>query len=336
MPYNPLWKYCTAAHCEALLLSLSLLDFPDWPKEKQLDCLYAVSRHAHRHYRPVTVARRDGTSRRLLAPDPLLKSIQRNLLRHVLAERAVSPHATAYHPGASTLANARPHVGQAQLLKLDIADFFPSVSYAMVLRSAFPDAYYPPPVAAVLTGLCCYEDSLPQGAPTSPAIANLVMKPFDAHMGAWCKERGIVYTRYCDDMTFSGAFDAKAVEHKVRVFLECLGFFLNPRKTKHLRSHRQQQVTGVVVNAVPQVPLAYRRDLRQAVHYCRRFGPASHLAHLGDTVYLPEGSAGIERYLRMLLGKVGYVLQIRPEDQAFRAARQTVLALLAEHRAALG
>lgn len=331
MTDHPLWKYCTKKHCEAFLLSLSLVDIADWTDAQRLECLYAVSRHAQKHYHPVTIARRDGSPRRLYAPDPLLKSIQRKILRNVLPQRAVSPYATAYHPGASTLANAQPHVGQPQILKLDIEAFFPSVTYAMVLCGAFPDCYYPSPVAALLTSLCCYGDGLPQGAPTSPAIANVVMRPFDAHIGAWCQQRGIVYTRYSDDMIFSGAFDAKAVENKARAFLECRGFQLNPRKTKHFLMHQQQQVTGVVVNERPQTPLDYRRTLRQSIHYCCRFGPASHLARIGDTRYLPLGEEGIRQYLRALLGKVGYVLQIRPEDAAFRAARQSLEKLLREH-----
>lgn len=265
-----LWKYCSAEQCREFLLSFRLFGDTEWTEEKQIACLYAVSNHIETHYHPVVIRKRNGGERHLHVPDRLLMKIQKNILHHILDQMPVSPYATAYRKGTGILLNARGHVGAKQLLKLDIRDFFGHIIIPMVQRCAFPSRYIPPSVAMLLTYLCCYQEYLPQGAPTSAAISNLVMKPFDDYMGSWCEERGIRYSRYCDDMTFSGDFDAGAVIRKVGGFLNEMGFELNQEKTHVIPACRQQMVTGIVVNHKPQVSKEYRRKLRQELHYCEK------------------------------------------------------------------
>lgn len=321
MQEKGIWKYCTPEAVREFILSLGLLNPTDWNEEKQLACLYAVSNHTERHYQPAVLRKQDGGVRRLLVPDPLLMKIQRNILHHILEQISVSEYARAYYPGASLLSNALPHVGSPRVLKLDLKDFFGTITYPMVYARAFPREYFPPAAASLLSYLCCYRDYLPQGAPTSAAVSNLVMKPFDDYMGKWCRGQEIVYTRYCDDMTFSGDFDAHAVQRKARGFLEAMGFALNDRKTQILPSWRRQKVTGVVVNQKPQVSRAYRRKLRQEIYHCTRHGVASHLQRIGGEKYLNMGVEGQERYLQVLLGKIHFVLQINPNDAYFHQAK---------------
>ena len=107
-------------------------------------------------------------------------------------------------------------------------------------------------MGTILTYLCCYRDYLPQGAPTSAAISNLVMKPFDTYMGAWCGEKGIRYSRYCDDMSFSGEFDADTVIRKAGGFLKAMGFELNTKKTKAVSLSSETGGYGIVVK--PEAP----------------------------------------------------------------------------------
>lgn len=332
MGYISLWKYCTTAQALDFLLSLGLLGDTGWPREKQLACLYTLSNQAERHYRPLTISKRDGTVRKLLSPDPLLKKIQRNILHNVLEGLTISPHATAYHKGADILRNASRHKGQKLILKMDIRDFFGSITFPMVYQSAFPRSYFPPAVAALLTYLCCYRDCLPQGAPTSAAISNLVLKPFDDFMGEWCRERDVVYTRYCDDMTFSGDFAAQPVINKVRGFLLSMGFEVNENKTKILSRHYRQSVTGIVVNRKLQVSREYRAKLRQEIYYCRKYGAASHLAQMNGKRCLPFEleERYLVRYLRSLLGKVDFVLQADPRNQYFRQAKASIQTMLAK------
>lgn len=322
MENTGLWKYCTPEQSREFLLSLRLLGETDWTKEKQIACLYAVSNHAEQHYHPAEIKKRDGSIRHLLVPDRLLMKIQRNILKHVLEQMPVSRYATAYHRGGGIVANAQMHVGTGRILKLDIKDFFGHILFYHIYSYAFPSIYFPPSAGTLLTHLCCCGEVLPQGAPTSAAISNLVMKPFDTYMGNWCEMRGIHYSRYCDDMTFSGDFDAGTVIRKAGGFLKAMGFELNGRKTRVVSCHQRQEVTGIVVNQKPQVTKEYRRRLRQELYFCEKFGIRSHLEAVRDTRFLADGEAGVWRYWLSLLGRVNYVLHVNPQDPYFLEARQ--------------
>lgn len=319
-----LWKYCTAGHCREMILSLRLLEGEEWTQGRVLSCLYAISNHTEKHYNKQKLIKKGGGVRHILAPDPVLKTIQRNILHHVLEGLEVSPCAMAYRKGASVRLNAACHMDKQVVLKLDIKDFFGSITFPMVHRGAFNSRYFPVPVGTLLTSLCCCQDRLPQGSPASAAISNLVMKPFDTYMEGWCRDRGIVYTRYCDDMTFSGDFRVSAVYGKVNGFLGAMGFELNQSKTKVLTRHVRQTVTGMVVNDKVQVPLPYRRALRQEVYYCLKYGVKEHLRHRGETAYLAMGEEGELRYLQSLCGRIGFVLSADPEDKWFREAADLV------------
>lgn len=317
MAYSDLWKYCTAKHCSELLLSMHLLDPLEMAAEKQLACLYGLSRHPEQHYRTIKIPKRDGSFRRIDAPDYLLKTVQTNLLRHFLEQQPVSSYAAAYHKHAVLAVHARLHVQTRLVLKLDIKDFFPSITFPMVLQHAFPHRLLPPAVGTLLTNLCCLRETLPQGSPASPCISNLVMRPFDNYMGGWCEEQGIGYSRYCDDITCSGDFDCEMVLYKVRGFLSAMGFSLNDKKTCAAPAGRQQTVTGIVVNEKAQVSKAYRRKLRQEVYYCRKFGLQSHLDRSGTNL-------SPAAYLHALLGKINWVLSVNPEDAEFSGYRSQV------------
>lgn len=286
--------------------------------------LYAVSNSLDRHYRKVLLPKIGGGTRTLSVPDPLLKTIQRRINAVLLCHMPVSPYATAYRYGGSTLRNAQPHVGQPAVLKADIRHFFDSILYSAVKDAAFPAEIYAEPLRILLTLLCYYQDGLPQGAPSSPGITNLLLRDFDNTVGKWCRDRDIRYTRYCDDMTFSGSFSPAEVLSFLSCCLRREGFFLNEKKTRFLPQGRRQTVTGIVVNEKAAVPAQYRRKLRQELYFCQKYGVASHMAHLGI-----EGEEA--PYLRHLLGQVNYALQISPEDAALLSGRRYLLHALA-HR----
>lgn len=328
MKENSLWKYCTPQHCKEFILSFRLFGNTKWTERKQLACLYAVSNHVEQHYRAITIKKKNGTSRKLLCPSPLLKRIQRNILHNILDQIPISSYATAYHKGTGIISNAAVHVGKKQLLKLDLKDFFHSIMFIMVYQNAFSGIYFPPSVRSLLTNLCCYKDYLPQGAPTSASISNLVLKPFDDYIGLWCKEHKISYTRYCDDMTFSGVFDAQMVKNKVRSYLETMGFTLNYNKTKLLSECERQIVTGITVNQKLQASKTYRKSLRQEIYYCMKYGVRSHLMQVGYEYYLQMGEDGTKKYLQRLLSKINFVLQVNPQDLFFQNAKVNVKALM--------
>lgn len=277
--------------------------------------LYSVSNHIHRHYRAVDIPKASGGYRCLHVPDDFLMAIQRRILEVLLPLEEISPYAAAYRPGGSTLRNAAPHVGKPVVLKLDVKDFFDSLIYPLVKEKAFPAFRYSEQNRILLAILCVYDDALPQGAPTSPAISNIIMRDFDNAVGNWAAGQGIAYTRYCDDMTFSGDFDPQPVIEHVRSELKKLGLYLNGRKTVVARRGRRQTVTGIVVNGRAGIPAAYKRRIRQEMYYCMKHGIASHLASLNS-------EEAPEAYRLRLLGRVNYVLAAEPDNtrmQAYRA-----------------
>ena len=165
--------------------------------------LYALSNTLPVHYHTVEIPKADGGVRCLTVPDEALKRVQRAILNNLLVHMPVSPCAMAYRYGGGAIRNAARHVGRPQVLRLDIRHFFDSVRYSAVKDAVFPPQTFSEPLRVLLTMLCYYRDSLPQGAPTSPAIVNILLRDFDRRLNAWCRRRDVVYTRYCDDLTFS-------------------------------------------------------------------------------------------------------------------------------------
>lgn len=276
--------------------------------------LYGVSNSLDRHYRLVQIPKKTGGMRKLTVPDRILSGIQRRITEVLILPMPISRYAKAYYPGSSTLRNARPHVGQRTVLKLDILHFFDSIRYSDVKDRVFPAEVYGEPLRILLTMLCYHKDSLPQGAPSSPAITNVLMADFDEMVGQWCGAQGIRYTRYCDDLTFSGDFDPKMVTDFVREELKKRGFLLNEQKIRVQRKGTRQTVTGIVVNEKPSIPADYRRKLRQELYYVRKYGMTEHLHRIGADIQK-------EVYLQQLLGKVNYVLQLQPKDEYLLQAR---------------
>lgn len=276
--------------------------------------LYAISNSINSHYRTVLLPKKNGGYRTLSVPDEALKAVQRRITDVLLIHMPVSRYAKAYRYGSSTRKNALPHVGKPLVLKLDILHFFDSIRYSAVKENVFPAEVYSEPIRILLSMLCYHRDSLPQGAPSSPAITNILLYAFDELLGRWCRERNIAYTRYCDDLTFSGDFDPREVTAFVRQELQKLGFLLNDQKTRVQHNSQQQSVTGIVVNEKLNVPAAYRRQLRQELYYCQKFGIAEQLDKTGQKI--PP-----EQYAQQLLGRVNYVLQLSPRDDFLLQAR---------------
>ena len=211
--------------------------------------------------------KRKGGVRTITAPSGLLKAVQRSLLDQVLSKVTVHPAATGFHPGKSIVDNARPHVGQRVVLNVDIAGFFPGTRFALVrhaVETAMP-RWMSAEGRRLATDICCHGGGLPIGAPTSPCLANIIMRSADKAISKVAQRRRLAYTRYADDITLSGD-DPAPVLPFVRQVLKGLGYELDPKKTNIFRRGRRQVVTGLVVNDKVSVPRVVRRRLRAAVH----------------------------------------------------------------------
>ncbi len=286
--------------------------------------LYGISNSIPSHYRKVNIPKRDGSLRTLSVPDEVLKKVQRAISDKLLAYEPVSKYATAYRVASGVKKNASVHIGKEKILKLDIYRFFDSITYSQVKDAVFPESKYSEPIRILLTMLCYYKEVLPQGAPTSPAITNIIMREFDETVGDWCKGKGIAYTRYCDDMTFSGSFNQKDVTEFVKQELEKLGLILNKRKTAVVTNSHRQTVTGIVVNKKLNVSSEYKRKIRSEVYYCVKYGVENHLMHSGVSKVPTD-------YLHGLLGRISFVLQVCPKDTAFLNYKETVLKILKKY-----
>ncbi len=305
----------------APVLFTLLYDCPNSPEgfwishRRLLDC----SNHPEKYYRcwPLKTGNK---VRPISAPCYPLVIYQNWILRNILEKMKPSSNACAYIKGSGLRAHALRHRGRAMMVKLDIQRFFDSVTFGMVYRVFIDQAGYTSQGAALLANLCCLNGRLPQGAATSPALSNLCMRETDEQIQAYCEPLGITYTRYSDDMIFSAdCMDPAALIGFVRAALKRRGFRLNAEKTRILGKGARHRVTGVVCNEKLQADSAYRRRIRQEMHFLDKFGPEDHLRHTGDRRFLrPDGSPDTERYLRSLQGRVAFVLQISPEDREFR------------------
>ena len=287
------------------------------PRQKRRDSKYE-------NYHTVVIHRGRGHRNRILSvPNNLLKIVQRVILERYLYQIETSEYSTAYCKGKSLLDNASPHIGKECILKLDISHFFDSITDDSVYL-VFKQFGLSVPATSLLTHLCTYKGKLPQGAPTSPYIANLRMKHFDEKLGKWCEKRNITYTRYCDDMTFSG--DRSAVRNsniirKVKVLLNNMEMNLNDKKTVFINSSQQQRVTGIVVNEKSAIPREIRRSIRQEVYYCTKFGVSDSLQRQGLDI-------SPDKYLHSLLGRISFALQIDSDNREMQNYFDTVKNLM--------
>ena len=271
--------------------------------------LYGLSNSLEKHYHTVYLPKSDGSKRKLSVPDLILKPVQKSIADNILIQYPISKYAKAYKPGSSIQKNARPHVGKKKILKLDIEGFFDHILYSRVKDTVFYEEKYSESIRILLTMLCYYNDSLPQGAPTSPAITNIIMYDFDETVGAFCNEKNIAYTRYCDDMTFSGCFDEREIISFVKGELRKLGLFLKNRKTAVISASKRQVVTGIVVNEKMNVTKDYKKTIRQEIYYIKKFGLDELLKRLGIS--------DKQQYVLSLKGQIAFVLQTIPNNCEF-------------------
>lgn len=252
-------------------------------------------------YTHFTINKRNGTPRHIWSPIPRLKFVQRWILENILNNLTTHGAAHGFVRSKSIVTNAAVHSNSALLVKLDVKDFFPSVHWRRV-KGVFRHAGYPEQIATLLALLCTEsprqvvqqngktyyvalsDRALPQGAPTSPALTNIVCLNLDRRLTGLADKVGLRYSRYADDLTFSLPASATSIENtvpsseqnrligqllgSVQKILREEGFTLNNDKTRVIRTGNQHNVTGMVVNGegVPRVPRHIKRMLRAALH----------------------------------------------------------------------
>ncbi|MPM53726.1 hypothetical protein SDC9_100495 [bioreactor metagenome] len=243
------------------------------------------------HYHSFTLPKKTGGERLISAPMPRLKRAQYWVLDNVLGKVAAHDAAHGFLAGRSIVSNARPHVGQDVVINLDVKDFFPSIAFGRI-KGVFRHLGYGEAMATIFALLCsenraqawqvdgehlfvggkARERVLPQGAPTSPMLTNLLCRRMDRRLMGLATQLGFAYTRYADDLTFSASGEAARdnvgkLLSRVRWILRDEGFTPHPDKERVMRKGRRQEVTGLVVNgSAPGVSRQTRRRLRAALH----------------------------------------------------------------------
>jgi hypothetical protein len=274
-------------------------------------------------YTRFSIPKRDGSERAICAPRTQLRWVQRRILELILGKVPAHEAAHGFITGRSTVTNARPHLGARVLVKFDLKDFFPTIHHYRVV-GLFTRLGYPVDdvrfsnedesrrVAGTLARLCCYTpDSqawhlghTPQGAPTSPAISNLVCRRLDSRLTGLAKKNLGVYTRYADDLTFSFThtdLDLGRFRWWVDQVCQQEGFVVHQAKFRVIRASQRQVVTGIVVNDVLRVPRDERRRFRAILHNCRTQGIESQA----------RGRADFAGWLR---GYASYIHMVHPEE----------------------
>lgn len=271
--------------------------------------LYSVSNDATKFYRCFDIKKKNGQKRKISEPLPSLKEIQTWILKEILINIKVSPYAKAYINGYSIKDNARFHRKQKKVLSLDLKDFFPSITFNRVLY-AFRNIGYRENVSVMLANLCCLDNQLPQGAPTSPALSNIIASGLDNTIAEYIKGKGIRYTRYADDLTFSGDFREGDIIKNIERIAIRQGFVINHSKTRVRKRNQRQEVTGVVVNEKMQLERGIRRRIRSEAYYIQKYGYQSHIQHIQQEK---------RNHLYYLLGIASYALFINPYDEKMRS-----------------
>ena len=317
------------------------LEHLDWYADRQGRQRHEPAGHLQL-YRRRWLPRPGRVPRLLEVPTPRLRAVQRLLLDRVLGPVPAHPAAHGFVPGRSAVTGAAQHTGADVVLTLDLAAFFATVTSGRV-HATLRTAGYPEPVVALLTGLVTTRATrddlatmppggtdasrhqlrgtlaaahLPQGAPTSPHLANLGAQRLDRRLAGYAAVAGAGYTRYADDLTFSGgpevARRVRALQHGIERIVADEGFVVHPTKTRVRGRGARQTVTGIVVNRGTSLPRAELDALRARLTNAARRGPSA-----ADLAAFDDDRVALRAHLT---GRVAWVAQVHPAKGARLAA----------------
>jgi RNA-directed DNA polymerase len=291
------------------------------------------------HYIRFKIPKKTGGERQISAPMPRLKRAQHWILSNILEKLELHDAAHGFRRDRSILTNAQPHVAADVIINFDLKDFFPSISYKRV-KGLFQSFGYSE-AAATIFGLLCTEAEieeveldgktyfvaisdrhLPQGSPASPAITNLLCRRLDRRLVQMAQELGFTYTRYADDLTFSGAGESLRhicnILRRTESIVAHEGFAINQQKTRILRKNRQQEVTGIVVNSHPNISRETLKRFRATLYQIEKDGLEG--KHWGNSDTLLASLQGFANFVAMVNPQKGaeFLEQIQRIKEKYR------------------
>lgn len=287
------------------------------------------------HYRRFQIPKKTGGFRQISAPMYRLKDAQYWVLQHILDKVALNEAAHGFVAARSIVSNASPHVGAGVVINLDLQNFFPTITFPRV-KGMFRKLGYSESAATILGLLCTEPDIdeveldgeswfvaagdrfLPQGAPTSPAVTNILCRKMDRRLQGLAQKLGFTYTRYADDLSFSATGEGEKKVNLllkfVRQIIENEGFTLHPEKTRIMRTGRRKEVTGIVVNDKPGIDRKMLRRFRALLHQIETQGPQG--KKWGHTPNLLAAIEGYANYVYMVDPVKGEPLKARVRQLA--------------------
>jgi hypothetical protein len=269
--------------------------------------LTQLSLSSAQYYDEFEKKKADGSTRVIRASTGTLKQVQRWILDHFLNTCMLPDYLHGCIPGRSIATNAEAHIGQDIVVNIDISDFFGSISPEMVART-YKSLGMNAEMIEAFVRLTTHKGSLPQGAPTSPMVANLVALPMDNHLinlpEFYFLKTKIAYTRYVDDISISGPNKLEAFIPKIIGAIENSGFRVNQRKLSIKKPSSRQMVTGFVVNNKSNPPRGFVRKIRQELYYCKKYGIKGHCQRI---------SVDPDVFIKRLRGRIGFVNMVQPD-----------------------
>lgn len=297
------------------------------------DFVYWIYRTPEKYrYVSFTIPKKHGTPRYIDAPNNNIKILQQKL--NYILQIVFSPKycVHGFTNGRSVVTNARKHVGRRYVLNIDLKDFFPSIHFGRV-RGMFMGKPYnlPSKVATFLAHLCCYKKVLPQGAPTSPVISNMICAKMDSELQRLAASNRCSYTRYADDISFSTSRhsfpsalatinDLGQVEvgkELVRIITEN-GFQIHPEKIWLRRKDRRQEVTGIIVNEHTNLPRKFTNNIRAMLHAWEKYGLESAQKHFEEKFDKKHRAPWKKkpRFQDVLKGKIEYLGMVKGKESS--------------------
>ena len=252
-------------------------------------------------YKTFYIPKKSGGTRKIEAPSDELKMIQLWIKENILDKFSVSQHAKGFVKGVSIYDNALQHTEKELVINIDLKDFFPSIGYNEVYK-VFKYIGYTESVSKLLTNLCTNPyNVLPQGSPASPVLSNLVSLKLDKRLGCLAKKIGANYTRYADDITFSGNKSIKKYVKLIKKIIREEGYRINENKFRLQYYYQRQEVTGLIVNNGVTVPERYIKELENAIYYCKKYGVIDHMKHIDcEKGFYREHLYGLAYFVKMV------------------------------------
>ena len=264
-------------------------------------------------YRSFSIKKRRGGERIINSPFASLDFIQKKIYQSLYHDERFHHSAYAFVKGKNAILHAKEHISSSELLTLDIEDFFGTITQKKVIQ-ALDVIGFSSAASFYISSLCCLENKLPQGASTSPLLSNIIFTPVDIRLSALARHFGVTYSRYADDLAFSGEKIPFKLYSYISEILASSGFSINNEKTNFKKYNSKKIITGVSISSGSlKAPKKYKRELRKKIFLIEKnIDNLSKIHPLDPLIF--------ER----TIGQINYVLQIEPDNEYYLSKKKTL------------